>query len=149
VMSGMEGRVAAAIARMEQVRREMAERRVLRQRHGAEIRAKSLENLKKHAAEAQQVAKDLGERARRQQAAGGWSTSAVERDRTHVLGLGVGDEDAPRRVAPPAYRPPPAPPERTPPPPERTPPPAPRRPARPRPPEDEDDLSGHTWMIDH
>jgi hypothetical protein len=149
-MSGMAGRVAAAISRMERVRREMAERRGLRQRHGAEIRASSVASLTQHAAAAQQAARDLGERARRRQAAGGWSTSSTDRDRNPTLGLGLQDNDDPPAVADQSgHRPPPV---VTPPPvpvvPERTSPPAARRPTRPRrPEEDDDDFSGHSWMV--
>jgi hypothetical protein len=139
-MSGMAGRVAVAISRMDQMRAEMAERRALRERRGAEIRASSAASLTQHAAAVRQAARDLGERARRQRAAGGWSTSSTDRDRNPTLGLGIQDHDDPP--------PPPAPPPPAPVVPERTAPPAARRRPRPRGPEgDDDDFSGHSWMV--
>lgn len=132
-MTDLSGRVAAAVSRMDRMRAELAERRALRERRGAEIRASSAASLARHAAAVRQAARDLGERARRQQAAGGWSTSSTDRDRNPTLGLGIQDHDDP--PPPPAT-----------PPPERTAPPAARR--RPRPPEGEDDdFSGHSWMV--
>jgi hypothetical protein len=136
-MGDVAGRVAAAISRMDQVRDEMAERRALRERRGAEIRARSAASLKQHAAATQQAARDLGAQARRQQAAGGWSTSTTDRDRNAMLGLGIPDDDEPPATAPPPASVAPG----------RTPPPAARRPVRPRGPDEDDDLSGHSWMV--
>ncbi len=164
-MSASE-KAAKARARMDQVRREMAERRAMRVRNGRAIQDKARESLLRQGPVAAQVAKHMGELGRRRRAAGGWATEKTERDKDYILGIGA-DEDEQKPAF--AYRPAPRPQggqapggigaiedeeievEQSPPPT----PPAPEAPAarnvrRPAPPaafDDEDDFSNQSsWM---
>jgi hypothetical protein len=90
-MSALD-KAARARARMDQVRREMSERRALRSRNGAAAREKSRESLLKQGPVAEQVAKHLGELGRRRRQAGGWATEKTERDKDYIMGF-AGDEE--------------------------------------------------------
>ncbi|MGH3878404.1 MAG: hypothetical protein ACRDSK_15355 [Actinophytocola sp.] len=90
-MSASE-KAAKARARMEQVRREMTERRAMRVRNGRAIQDKARESLLRQGPVAAQVAKHMGELGRRHRAAGGWATEKTERDKDYILGIGA-DED--------------------------------------------------------
>lgn len=94
-----------ARARMDQVRREMGERRALRARNGRAARAKAQDNLKRQGPVAAQVAKHLGELGRRRQAAGGWATEKTERDKNYIMGFGGEDESREQAAYRPAPRP--------------------------------------------
>ena len=148
---GAQERAAAAVSRMDQVRREMAERRALRHRHRAEIREQVRDSATRNAPVIAQAVKELDDVARRRKLAGGWATEKIDRADRHVLGLGIQADDQART---PDHRPPAVTPRHSA---EPTPaddqPPArhstverPRRPARPPAIEDEDDLSNHSWM---
>ncbi len=162
-MSALD-KAAKARARMDQVRREMSERRALRARNGRAARDRARESLLKQGPVAEQVAKHLGELGRRRRQAGGWATEKTERDKNYIMGFGGEDEErrapfelrpAPRPQAGPApggigsfedeevvNRPP------TPPAPEAPPARQPRRPAPVRAElDDEDDFSNQSsWM---
>lgn len=165
---GAHDRAAKARARMDQVRREMAERRALRTRKARAATDRASENLRKQGPVAAQVAKHLNELGRRRAQAGGWATGNTERDRDYVMGFGTEDDEGKQQFT---FRPPPrvetrpggigsieddAPP--APPPTPEPPPPAARPPAPPPPPvrrpvraredlDDEDDFSNQsTWM---
>jgi hypothetical protein len=155
-------KAAKARARMDQVRREMSERRALRARNGKATRERARDSLLKQGPVAEQVAKHLGELGRRRRQAGGWATEKTERDKDYIMGFG-GEEERDAF----AYRPAPRP-QADPPPggigafeyediePERPAPPAPEAPAarQPRRPahartefDDDDDFSNQsTWM---
>jgi hypothetical protein len=170
---GAHDRAAKARARMEQVRREMAERRALRTRKARAATERAADSLRKQGPVAAQVAKHLGELGRRRAQAGGWATEKTERDRSYVMGFNGEDDEGKEQFT---YRPAPprapvrpgglgsiedeSPPESPPstPPPSPTPPPQPSRPVTPpQPPrrpvrsrekiDDEDDFSNQsTWM---
>jgi hypothetical protein len=97
-------RAAKARARMDQVRREMAERRALRARKARAAKESATENLKKQGPVAAQVAKHMGELGRRARMAGGWATDRTQRDTDYVMGFGA-DDDQPKPTY--TYRPPP------------------------------------------
>jgi hypothetical protein len=155
-------RAAKARARMDQIRREMSERRALRTRNARAAKERATENLRKQGPVAAQVAKHMGELGRRRAQAGGWATEKTERDPDYIMGFGTEDEDPnqvkirptpqPQPEQPPAGglgsiedRPAPAP---EPAPRAVTPPPPTRRPTREREVlDDEDDFSNQsTWM---
>lgn len=170
-----EGRAAAAISRLNQISREMADRRALRERKAAAIKQQAVENLQKQGAVAERATKHLAELARRQKGAGGWVTEKALSNKDNVLGFPPedeerADEEFPRLTGPAAPVPPPptatpetaAPPESqptqrkyspsvappvAPEPPQPTPPPPPRR-ARHRRDEgfDDDDFSNNSWL---
>jgi hypothetical protein len=168
-MSALD-KAAKARARMDQVRREMAERRALRARNGAAARDRARQNLMRQGPVAEQVAKRLGELGRRHRQAGGWATEKTERDKEYVLGFGeeernefrpvrrprivtrpggIGSiEDDEAELAPEPEPEPPAPPTPpTPPAPEA---PAARQVRRPAPIDDEEDFSNQSsWMRKH
>jgi hypothetical protein len=77
---------------MDQVRREMSERRALRTRNGRAAQEKGRDSLLKQGPVAAQVAKHMGELGRRRAAAGGWATEKTERDKDYLLGFD-GDEE--------------------------------------------------------
>lgn len=155
-------KAAKARARMDQVSREMAERRALRARKGKAAHERARDSLLKQGPVAAQVAKHLGELGRRRRQAGGWATEKTDRDKDYIMGFG-GEEERDKF----AYRAAPRP-QTAPPPggigvldedevePERPTPPAPEAPAarqpRHRAPvrteiDDEDDFSNQsTWM---
>ncbi|MGH3760662.1 hypothetical protein [Actinophytocola sp.] len=91
-MSALD-KAAKARARMDQVRREMAERRALRVRNGRTAREKARDSLLKQGPVAEQVAKHLGELGRRRRQAGGWATEKTERDKNYIMGFGGEDEE--------------------------------------------------------
>lgn len=87
-------KAAKARARMDQVRREMSERRALRTRNGRAAQERARDSLLKQGPVAEQVAKHLGELGRRRRQAGGWATEKTERDKDYILGFG-GEEEEP------------------------------------------------------
>lgn len=99
-------KAAKARARMDQVRREMSERRALRTRNGQAAREKSRESMLKQGPVAEQVAKHLGELGRRRKQAGGWATEKTERDKDYLMGFTGEDEEQRDEFA---YRPAPRP----------------------------------------
>lgn len=163
-MAGQDSAMRAK-ARMQQVRKEMSERRLLRSRKAAKIKEQAADSFRGQAQVAEQVTKNLAELGKRRRQAGGWATENTERDKDYVLGFGIEGEEqdpyayrpAPRPVqgdsqpggiggiedeeAPVAETPPPAP-------------PAPPRPAPARPApgpkrdlDDDDDFSNQSsWM---
>ncbi|HEY0450326.1 hypothetical protein [Actinophytocola sp.] len=158
-----QDKAAKARARMDQVRREMSERRALRTRNARAAKDKALDSLMKQGPVAAQVAKHMGELGRRRAAAGGWATEKTERDKDYILGFGGEDEERRDEFA---FRPSP-PPQADPPPgglgaidDEETAPPAPPTPPAPETPaarqvrrpvrevlDDEDDFSSQSsWM---
>lgn len=156
-------RAAKARARMDQVRREMAERRALRARNARSAKERAQDNLRKQGPVAAQVAKHMGELGRRRAQAGGWATENIERDKSYVMGFGAEDEAQNqltfRPSTPPREEPrpggigsiqddPPPPAPEPPPAPHAVPPPPVRRPVREREVlDDEDDFSNQsTWM---
>ncbi|GAA1244414.1 hypothetical protein GCM10009676_32750 [Prauserella halophila] len=154
-----EGRAAAAIARFDQINRELADRRALRERKAAEAKQRASENLSQRGEVAERSAKHLIELAKRQRANSGFDTGRSREDEEHVLHFGVEDEtagadrpaphaerptqptspaEAPQQAAPPAADPPaPA-----------SPAPQPQPVRRPAPAYDEDDedFSNETYM---
>jgi len=168
---GAHDRAAKARARMDQVRREMSERRALRTRKAREAKDRAADSLRKQGSIAAQVTKHLKEIGRRRAQAGGWATEKTERDRDYVMGFGGDDEAAKQQFAfrppprpnvriqpggigsleddpPPVREPaPPPPPPSSPPAPRAVPPPARRPAARRDEIDDEDDFSNQsTWM---
>jgi hypothetical protein len=97
-MSALD-KAAKARARMDQVRREMSERRALRTRNGRAAQEKARDSLLKQGPVAEQVAKHLGELGRRRKQAGGWATEKTERDKDYVLGFSGEDEESSDEVA--------------------------------------------------
>jgi hypothetical protein len=90
-MSALD-KAAKARARMDQVRREMSERRALRTRNGRAAKEKARDSLLKQGPVAEQVAKHLGELGRRRKQAGGWATEKTERNKDYILGFNGEDE---------------------------------------------------------
>ena len=86
-------RAAKARARMDQIRREMSERRALRARNARAVKERATENLRKQGPVAAQVAKHMGELGRRRAQAGGWATEKSQRDPDYIMGFGAEDED--------------------------------------------------------
>src|SRR5438105_2765680 len=103
---GAQERAAAAVSRMDQVRREMAERRALRHRHRTEIQEKIRDNATRNAPVIARAVKQLEEVARRRKLAGGWATAKIDRADSHVLGLGIQADDDPTPTCTPDHRPP-------------------------------------------
>jgi ABC-type dipeptide/oligopeptide/nickel transport system ATPase component len=104
-MSGHDS-AQRAKARMQQVRKEMSERRALRARKAAAIKQQSADSFRSQAQVAEQVTKNLAELGKRRRQAGGWGTEKVERDKDYVLGFGLEGEEGQN---PYAYRPTPRP----------------------------------------
>ncbi|MBW4716014.1 hypothetical protein [Saccharothrix obliqua] len=152
-MSVASDRLAAAKSRMDQISREHADRRELRERHSREAREKAGQSLDKQAAVAEKTIERIQEAGKRQKAAGGWGTTAATEKKGGEYRFGA-EEDEPTYEAPApgntwvSSTPPPP----TPPPPVTPPPPAPRptppRPAprRPAPVDDDDDFGGQSWL---
>jgi hypothetical protein len=103
-MSALD-RAAKARARMDQVRREMGERRAMRIRNGRAAREKAQDSLMKQGPVAAQVAKHMGELGRRHKAAGGWATEKTERDKDYLLGFDGEEERSDEFAYRPAARP--------------------------------------------
>jgi hypothetical protein len=89
---GAYDRAAAARAKMAQVQREMADRRALRDRNFMQRREQARDAFLKQGPVMAQVAKHMGELAKRQKQAGGWATEKTQRDKDFVMGFG-GDEE--------------------------------------------------------
>lgn len=171
-----EGKAAAAIARLGQIGRELADRRALRERNAKAAQQRAADALQRQGQVAERAAKHLGELGRRQREAGGWATQKSMTRREYVLDFEPEDEERaaelaePGTAAPTGSRPYPAgpvpepqapaqPPQRkhsrsvAPPQaaePEQSPPAAPRRAPRhareDRPFDDDDDFSNHSWL---
>lgn len=94
-------KAAKARARMDQVRREMAERRALRTRNARAARDRAADSLRKQGPVAAQVAKHMGELGRRRAQAGGWATENTERDKSYIMGFG--GEEGGEAAATPAF----------------------------------------------
>ncbi|MEV0678485.1 hypothetical protein AB0I60_18405 [Actinosynnema sp. NPDC050436] len=148
-MSVASDRLAAAKSRMDEISREHADRRELRERRSREAREKAGASLDKQAAVAEKTIERIQEAGKRQKAAGGWGTTAATEKKSGEYSFGS-EDDEPTYQAPapgtgwasgPAPTPPPAPPV-------APPPPAPVRPAprRPAPVDDEDDFGGQSWL---
>jgi hypothetical protein len=102
---GAQERATAARARMDQVRRETAERRALRHRNIQEARAKAMANLRGLGPALEQNIKQAEEVTRRREQAGGWATQKIDSDKNFVMAFDLDGEGAPK----PAYPPPPPP----------------------------------------
>jgi hypothetical protein len=89
-----QGKAGAAISRLSQINREMAERRSLRERKSAAVKQQVTDSLQRQGAVAERTAKHLGELARRQKGAGGWVTEKALADKDKVLVFGPEDEQA-------------------------------------------------------
>lgn len=162
---GVRDRAALAIARMDQTRREMAERRALRDRNTRALRERTRKAMQDRVPGMIEAAKQAAEVAQRRGQAGGWATTNTDRDRQFVMGFGLEDDNQggyrpapPQPARPPAtafaqveveqQRPPQPPPTPTPP----TPPPTPSPPPRTTRPaavelDDEDDFSNQSsWL---
>jgi hypothetical protein len=100
-------RAALAIARMDQTRREMAERRSLRERNSRELLARTAKAMREQVPGMIEAAKQAAAVAQHREKAGGWATTSTDRDRSHVMGFGIDEENAG------GYRPPAAQPGRT------------------------------------
>ncbi|MBB3662102.1 hypothetical protein FB384_001006 [Prauserella sediminis] len=101
-----EGRAAAALARFDQINRELADRQALRERKAAEAKQRASENLARRGEVAERSAKHLIELAKRQRANSGFDTGRSREDEEHVLQFDVEDEEvATDRAAYPAERP--------------------------------------------
>jgi hypothetical protein len=163
---GVSDRARRAIARMDQVRRETAERRSLRQRNTQAKRERAQKAMRERVPAMIEAAKQAADVAQRRGQAGGWATTNTDRDRSFVMGFGIEDENA-AGARPGGYRPPAPTPARPPaafvpveeekapepPRPEPAPPAPPSRPARERPAkpalelDDEDDFSNQSsWL---
>ncbi len=166
-MSVASDRWAAAKSRMDQIAREHADRRELRERHSREARDKAGDSLDKQAATAQKTIERIQEAGKRQKAAGGWGTTAATEKKTGEFSFGSEDDEptyeaqapgtgwatgptptptpATAWTTAPTTQAPPPPPPVTPPP---TPPPPPARhaPRRPAPADDDDDFGGQSWL---
>lgn len=153
-------RAALAMARMDQTRREMAERRALRDRNTRELLARTRKAMADRVPGMIEAAKQAADVAQHRDRAGGWATTNTDRDRHHVMGFGIDDENA-GGYRPPAAQPgrtafvpggdeQPAAQERPTPPPPPAPAAPPVRAARERPPaelDDEDDFSNQSsWL---
>lgn len=105
---GVRDRAALAIARMDQTRREMAERRAMRDRNTQALRERTSKALRDRVPGMIEAAKQAANVAQRRGQAGGWATTNTDRDRYFVMGFGLEDEN------PGGYRPPAAAPARPP-----------------------------------
>ncbi|MFI9814810.1 hypothetical protein [Saccharothrix variisporea] len=154
-MSASAERLAAALSRMDQIDREAADRRELRERHAREARDKAGDAFSKQASIAEKTIERIQEAGKAQKAAGGWGTTAATQKKGGEFQFGTEDDEPTYEAqqqpgygwssggpAAPVTPPPPvAPPAPTPPPPPAR--PAPRRPA---PVDDDDDFGGQSWL---
>lgn len=147
---GAQERAMAARARMDQIRREQAQRRDLRHRHLRETREKAVADLRALGPALEQNVKQAEEVSRRREQAGGWATQKIDSDKNFVMAFDLDGEGPPK----PAYPLPPAAPEPAPAAAEQPPASPAREPAPPTRPvrqrevlDDEDDFSNQsTWM---
>ncbi|RKT57710.1 hypothetical protein [Saccharothrix australiensis] len=155
-MSVASDRLAAAKSRMDQISREHADRRELRERRSREARDKAGQSLDKQAAVAEKTIERIQEAGKRQKAAGGWGTTAATTKKGGEYRFGAEDDEPTYETAAPGtgwtagpITPTPPPPAAAPPPPVTPPPPPPpARPAprRPTPVDDDDDFGGQSWL---
>ncbi|MBB5954901.1 hypothetical protein FHS29_001471 [Saccharothrix tamanrassetensis] len=153
-MSVASDRLAAAKSRMDEISREHADRRELRERRSREARDKAGQSLDKQAAVAEKTIERIQEAGKRQKAAGGWGTTAATEKKSGEFRFGTEDDEPTYETAapgtgwvagPPAtpVTPPPPPPVAPPPPP---PPPVRPAPRRPAPVDDDDDFGSQSWL---
>ncbi|WP_199434383.1 hypothetical protein [Qaidamihabitans albus] len=90
-----EGKAAAAVSRLGQISREMADRRALRERSAEAAKQQSKESLQAQGKVAEKVAEHLGELGRRQKEAGGWATEKALSDKDLVMGFGPEEDERP------------------------------------------------------
>ncbi|CCH35099.1 hypothetical protein ABZ816_21280 [Actinosynnema sp. NPDC047251] len=157
-MSVASDRLAAAKSRMDEISREHADRRELRERHSREARDKAGASLDKQAAVAEKTIERIQEAGKRQKAAGGWGTAAATEKKSGEFRFGSEDDEPTYEAQAPgtgwaagpptATPPPPQPPVTPPPPPPAVPSPPPVRPAprRRAPVDDDDDFGGQSWL---
>ncbi|WP_158844770.1 hypothetical protein [Saccharothrix deserti] len=154
-MSVASDRLAAAMSRMDEISREHADRRELRERRSREAKEKAGESFSKQGEIAQKIVERIQETEKAQKAAGGWGTQAATEKKSGEFKFGAEDEEPtygtpspantwsaapPPPVQPPVAAPVPPPP---PPPPVAPPRPAPRRRA---PVDDDDDFGSQSWL---
>lgn len=150
---GAQERAMAARARMDQIRREQAQRRDIRHRNLQETRAKAIADLRALGPALEQNVKQADEVSRRREQAGGWATQKIDSDKNFVMGFDLDGEGPPKpayQLPPPPVAPEPAPAAAA----EESPPTSPREPAPPSRPvrqrevlDDEDDFSNQSsWM---
>lgn len=152
-------RIALAMSKMDDISREHADRRELRERQTREAKDGANANLMKQGPLAEKTIERIQEAGKRQREAGGWGTAAATEKKPSEFHFGGEDDEDPgyqappagkwpyvpqaEAVAPPVAAPPP------PPPPVEPPPPAPA--ARPQPrrrpvADDDDDFGGQSWL---
>ncbi|XVS63899.1 hypothetical protein ACQPYE_37570 [Actinosynnema sp. CA-299493] len=151
-MSVASDRLAAAMSRMDQISREHADRRELRERHTREAKEQARDSFSKQGQIAQKIVERLEENEKAQKAAGGWNTKAATEKKSGEFKFGAEDDEPTYETPPPAPTsswtptpppPPVQPPAATPPPPPPPPRPAPRRPT---PVDDDDDFGSQSWL---
>ncbi|MEU4802106.1 hypothetical protein [Actinosynnema sp. NPDC023587] len=150
-MSVASDRLAAAKSRMDQISREHADRRELRERRSREARDKAGASLDKQAAVAEKTIERIQEAGKRQKAAGGWGTAAATEKKNGEFTFGTEDDEPTYQTPAPGTGWVPGPPPAAPaaPPVAPAPPaPAPVRPAprRRAPADDDDDFGGQSWL---
>lgn len=89
------GRTSAAIEQLNQVKRDLADRKELRDRKAAAVRQQAKDSLQKQAAVAGTTAKHLAELGRRKKEAGGWATERALADRDTAMDFGPGEGEEP------------------------------------------------------
>lgn len=102
---GAQEKAMAARARMDQVRREAAERRALRQRNLQETRAKAMADLRELGPALDQNVKQADEVSRRREQAGGWASEKIDSDKNFVMAFDLDGEGPPKPAFPPPLPP--------------------------------------------
>ncbi|MCE7000035.1 hypothetical protein LZG04_35250 [Saccharothrix sp. S26] len=147
-MSVASDRLAVAMSRLDQIAREHADRRELRERRTREAKEQASDSFAKQGQVAQKIVERLEEAEKAQKAAGGWNTKAATEKKSGEYKFGAEDDDPTYETPPPLPTswtpiPPPVQPPTAPPPPPPAPRPTPRRPA---PVDDDDDFGGQSWL---
>jgi hypothetical protein len=152
-MSVASDRLAAAMSRMDQISREHADRRELRERRTREAKEQAGDSFAKQGQTAQKIVERIEANEKAQKAAGGWNTQAATEKKSGEYRFGTEDDEPAYETPPPVNTswqptpplPPVQPPPAVPPPPPPLPPvrPAPRRPA---PTDDDDDFGSQSWL---
>ncbi|PSL54738.1 hypothetical protein B0I31_106254 [Saccharothrix carnea] len=150
-MSVASDRLAVAMSRMDQISREHADRRELRERRTREAKEQASDSFAKQGQTAQKIVERLNEAEKAQKAAGGWNTKAATEKKSGEFKFGTEDDEPTYETPPPVNTawsptppPPPQPPVAAPAPP--PPPPRPTAPRRPAPVDDDDDFGGQSWL---
>jgi type II secretory pathway component HofQ len=150
-MSVASERLAVAMSRMDQISREHADRRELRERRTREAKEQASDSFAKQGQVAQKIVERLNEAEKAQKAAGGWNTQAATEKKSGEYKFGAEDDEPTYETPPPPTtswtptpQPPLPPPTAVPPPP--PPPPARPAPRRPAPVDDDDDFGGQSWL---